>query len=205
MARSERRVQEFRSLWVLLIAIGMLAGVVITSCGGSGGGSDGELCNQCGDDPDGPCRPSIIITAVVPDDPNDRVPRCTRDIDPATGTCTVELACRRKVDSSQRRCFPLAPGGNDVDYQFRCDGSRPGGTPRPQPTPTLSPTPETTAVPQTCNNSMREGTEECDSIDLGGQSCETLCNSPGGFLSCRVDCTFSFDNCLAGNAGCSAP
>ena len=198
MARTERRWQELRSLWLVLLAIGLLAGSVITSCGGGGGGSDGLLCDQCGDDPDGPCVPSITIVPVVPDDPNDRIPQCTSG-DPSTGSCTVQLACRRKVDSSQRRCFPVAPGGNDVDYQFRCDGSRPGGTPRPDPTstPTPEPEPTSTSAASTCNNQIREGNEVCDGTDLNNQTCESRnCTLPGGFLSCRVDCAgFNVSNC----------
>ena len=201
MARGGRRVKELRSLWVLFIAVGMLAGVVMTSCGGTSGGSDGELCNQCGDDPDGPCMPSINIVPVVPDDPDDRIPQCTSVVDPASGTCTVELQCRRKVDSGQRRCYPVLPGG-DVDYQFRCDGSRPGGTPRP-PVVTLTPTPKpSSGTTQECGNGIREGTEECDLTDLDGQTCFTQgCDSAGGFLSCLA-CQFLYNNCSNGGLGC---
>lgn len=203
MARTARRGQELRSLGLVLLAIGLLAGSVMTSCGGGGGGSDGDLCSQCGDDPDGPCQPSITIQPVVPDDPDDRIPQCTSG-DPASGSCTVQLACRRKVDSGQRRCYPLAPGGADVDYQFRCDGSRPGGTPRPQPTATETPEPEPTATSaaSTCNNQIREGNEVCDGTDLNNQTCESRgCSLPGGFLSCRIDCAgFNVLNC--NGAGC---
>ena len=197
MARAERQIQDLRSLWVLLIVVGMLAGATITSCGGSSGGdSNGALCQQCGDT-DGPCQPTFQVVP-GPDQP------APCNAEGAANPCTIELICRRKSDSSQQRCFPKDPSSADVNYQYRCDGSRPGGTAVPVATPTLTPTPATTAVPQTCNNSIREGTEECDSIDLAGQSCESLCSAPGGFLSCRaIDCTFNFDNCLAGNAGCS--
>jgi hypothetical protein len=200
MTRTER-VQDYRSFWVMLIAIGMLAGVVITSCGGgSDGGSDGLLCDQCGDDPDGPCVPTLTI---FPDPENDNIPQCTRPVN-EDGSCTVELQCRRKSDSSQRRCFPVAPGGGDVDYQFRCDGSRPGGTPRPQPTATETPEaePTSTPAPSTCNNQVREGNEVCDGTDLNNQTCETRgCSLPGGSLSCKVDCSgFNVNNCLG--AGC---
>lgn len=202
MTRTER-VQDYRSLWVLLIALGLMVGVAMSSCGSGGGGSDGDLCSQCGDDPDGPCQPSITIQPIVPDDPDDRIPQCTSG-DPASGSCTVNLQCRRKVDSGQRRCYPLAPGGADVDYQFRCDGSRPGGTPRPQPTATETPEPEpTSTTAQVCGNGVREGNEVCDGIDLNGQTCATRgCNPPTGALSCRVTCqAFNIDLC--NGTGCS--
>jgi hypothetical protein len=141
---------------------------------------------------------------VIPDDPDDRIPRCTRDIDVGSGTCVVELACRRKVDSGQRRCFPLAPGGNDVDYQFRCDGSRPGGTPRPEPTVTLTPSPDPTATNSaaTCNNNIIEGDEVCDGTALNGQSCASQ-GCVSGILSCRVDCQgFNVQLCTGIGAGC---
>jgi hypothetical protein len=198
MVHDERWVGDSRSLWVLLILVAVFAAGVITSCGGGGGGggSDGELCDQCGDDPDGPCLPSITVV------PGDGQPQCTRPVDPATGTCVVELACRRKVDSGQRRCYPKAPGGADVDYQFRCDGSRPGGTPKPpEPTNTTSPGPTATSVPQTCGNGVREGTEACDSPDLDGETCESK-GCGGGTLSCRVDCGgFNFSLCTG--IGCA--
>ncbi len=212
MGRTERRAQDYRSLWVLMVAVGLMAGVAITSCGGGGGGgSDGELCDQCGDDPDGPCITSYTIfpepSASPPASPNPRntnIPQCTDPVD-AEGKCAVRLQCRRKVDSGQRRCFPLAPGGEDVDYQFRCDGSRPGGTPRPQPTPTETaeqPTPS--PQPTNCGNGLREGSEVCDGTDLNGQTCDSRgCSLSGGFLSCRIDCTaFNVANCIG--TGCRA-
>lgn len=196
MARTERR-GELRSFWVFLIVVGLMTGAVLTSCGSGGGGSDGELCDQCGDDPDGPCRPSITIVPVVPDDPDDRIPQCTFG-DPSTGSCTVQLQCRRKSDSGQRRCYPVAPGGSDVDYQFRCDGSRPGGTPRPEPTGEPTPEPDpTSTVEQVCGNEIREGTEVCDGTALNGETCGTRgCNPPTGVLSCALDCrAFNVSGC----------
>jgi hypothetical protein len=210
MVHDERRVGDSRSLWVLLILVAVFAAGVITSCGGGGGGggSDGELCDQCGDDPDGPCRPTITIVPVVPDDPNDGIPKCVNDIDATTGECIVELTCRRKVDSGQRRCYPLLDKLTDpqphqnADSQFRCDGSRPGGTPKPpEPTNTTSPGPTATAVPQTCGNGIREGTEECDSPDLAGETCESQ-GCGGGTLSCQANCQgFNFSLCTG--IGCA--
>ena len=75
MARTSGWIQEYRWLGVLLFMTAVLSAVVITSCGGGGGGgSAGGLCDQCGDDPDGPCMKSFEITV---DDTNDRAPGCT--------------------------------------------------------------------------------------------------------------------------------
>ncbi len=195
MAYIGRQIQEFRSLWMLLLVVAVLSAGVITSCGGGGGGggSDGELCDQCGDDPDGPCVDSIVVT------PGEGQPQCTRMVE---GDCVVDLTCRRKVDEGQRRCFPLAPGGADVDYQFRCDGSRPGGTPGPAPSFTPTPDPTATAA-QECRNGVREGTEECDQGDLDSETCGSQgCNPPGGILSCTQTCTFNYSACASGGVGC---
>lgn len=199
MVRTSRRGEEYRSLGALLLLMAVLAVGVVTSCGGGGGGSDGELCDQCGDSPDGPCQSTVLVD---PNDPN--APECTRPVvtDPETGQCRVALACRRKVDSGQRRCYPLVAVGGDVDYQFRCDGSRPGGTPGPPPT--VTPTPEPTATAQqSCGNGAVEGTEQCDG-GVGNATCGTQgCTPPGGSLSCNpLTCKFDYSLCFSGGAGC---
>ncbi len=198
MARTSARFGEYRSLGVLLLVMAVVAGGVITSCGGGGGSSNGGLCEQCGDDPDGPCQTSIVIM------PGDGQPQCTNPVDPATGTCTVELECRRKVDSGQRRCYPVLPYTNvmdrNVDSQFRCDGSRPGGTPGPAPTPTLSPSPGPTST-AICGNGIVEGGEQCDGTNLNGQSCVSQ-GCGNGTLSCSVVCKFNFSLCASFGLGC---
>lgn len=190
MARTSRGIEEYRSLGVLLVLMAVLAVGLIASCGGGGGGSDGLLCDQCGDDPDGPCVPSITINKVE----GDKQPQCTSG---SGADCVVRLTCRRKVDEGQRRCYPLAPGGADVDYQFRCDGSRPGGTPGPAPTPTLSPSPGPTST-AVCGDSIVQGDEDCDQTNLGGHSCESE-GCGAGILSCAVNCTFNFSGCTGLN------
>jgi hypothetical protein len=203
MAEIRRRAQDSRSLWLLLSVVAVLATVIITSCGSGGGGSssNGELCDQCGDDPDGPCREFVIVTSPTPPAPTpiagDANLKCT---EVQNDQCVVRLTCRRKTDSGQRRCFPLAPGGADVDDQFRCDGSRPGGTPRP---PELTPTPAftTSPEPQTCGNSVREGTEECDAPDFNGGTCASH-NCGTGTLGCTTDCTLNFINCTGIQVDC---
>jgi hypothetical protein len=194
MARTSRRLEGYRSLGVLLALMAVLTVGLIASCGGGGGSSNGELCDQCGDDPDGPCQSTVLV------DPNDSdSPECTRPkvTDEATGQCRVALACRRKVDSGQRRCYPLVVFGGDVDYQFRCDGSRPGGTPGPAPTPTLSPSPGPTST-AICGDGIVQGSEFCDSPSLNGQTCESQ-GCGGGILSCSVVCTFNFSSCTGLN------
>jgi hypothetical protein len=45
-----------------------------------------------------------------------------------------------------------------------------------------------------CGNGIREGDEDCDGSDLGGQSCISL-GFDGGFLSCSPDCTLDTSGC----------
>lgn len=51
-----------------------------------------------------------------------------------------------------------------------------------------------------CGNNQREGTEQCDGSDLGGESCASL-NAPPGSLACTDGCTFDTSGCtgLCGN------
>jgi hypothetical protein len=194
MARTTRWVEEYRSLGVLLFVAAVLTAAVMSSCGGGGGGADGGLCSQCGDDPDGPCLPAVEIT------PGNGV-HCANPARENDPSCTVFLRCRRKSDSSQQRCYPVAPGdpnNQDVDYQVRCDGSRPGGTPRPQPSGTPSVTPSTAATATLCGNGVVDLGEECDGSNVNGLRCEDFgCTTPltGGGLACTSNCVFSFGGC----------
>lgn len=197
MARTSAGFEAYRSLGALLLVMAVLAAGVITSCGGGGGGgSNGELCDQCGDDPDGPCQTTVLV------DPNDpHAPSCSLPVitDPSTGQCRVALECRRKVDSGQRRCYPKLGFGQDspVDAQFRCDGSRPGGTPGPAPTPTLSPSPGPTST-SICGNGVIESGEDCEAGNLNGESCTSLSCGIGS-LGCSVNCKFNFSGCTGLN------
>jgi hypothetical protein len=218
MARRSEWVEAYRSLGVVLFVVAALAAMVISSCGGGGGSnSNGELCQQCGDT-DGPCIPSVEYTpdpSLPPPCDGQPVPTCSPVPSTTTAacvpgpastasTCTVNLICRRKSDSSQQRCFPanpnLPPDMPDVNYQWRCDGSRPGGTPRPEPTATLSPTTAATSTPQAiCGNGVKEGTEQCDGADFAGQTCASFgCQDPttGNGLICSGSCTISTAACL---------
>ena len=197
MARRSEWVGTYRSLGVVVFVVAVLAAAIISSCGGGGGGSssNGELCQQCGDT-DGPCIPSVEYTP----DPS-LPPPCASS---TASTCTVDLICRRKSDSSQQRCFPANPdlpaSMPDVNYQFRCDGSRPGGTPRPEPTPTLSPTTASTSTPNpVCNNGILESGEQCDGNNFNGQSCGSFgCQDPLGVNGLACDST----SCRIITTGC---
>ena len=141
MDTMRRIARGYLSLGVALGLVVALS-VVITSCGGGGGGggSDGGLCSQCGDT-DGPC----ISPATV-----DRAPDAPRPCNspPAGEPCTVTLDCFRKLDSAQRRCYPLEGDGPGPQLDFECDGSRPNpNSATPVLTPTLTPTPQVTATP----------------------------------------------------------
>ncbi len=62
------------------------------------------------------------------------------------------------------------------------------------------------APPPVCGNGLREGSEQCDGSDLGGQTCQSQ-GFPGGTLSCNGDCTFNTSGCtvcLPLGASCTA-
>jgi len=50
------------------------------------------------------------------------------------------------------------------------------------------------AAPAVCGNGLREGSEQCDGPDLGGQTCQSRGFS-GGTLACNGDCTFNTAGC----------
>jgi hypothetical protein len=198
MLRRQGRLWDRQTLLLLPLVVVALTAVVMSSCGSGGGDSNGALCEQCGST-DGPCQERVEVER-EPDAPapcNSPAPITEGSPSP----CFVELICRRKADSAQQRCFPKDPSSatGEVNFQFRCDGSRAGGTAVPEPT--LTPTPAATSVPQECGNNEQEGTEECDGTDLNGASCLSEGCDPGtGSLSCRVngvanECTFNFEGC----------
>jgi hypothetical protein len=116
--------------------------MAFVSCG-SGGPSDtnGGLCEQCGDS-DGPCISPAKTTG------GDRPEGCTKD------PCFIELRCARKVDSGQRRCFPVNPQTLQLDFFYECDGSKPEQVFVPTPTATATATPEPSKSPTPTNTGL---------------------------------------------------
>ncbi len=55
-------------------------------------------------------------------------------------------------------------------------------------------------VSAVCGNGTKEGTEQCDGSDLGGESCVTR-GYTGGTLSCDAGCTFNTSNCTSDDGG----
>jgi cysteine-rich repeat protein len=49
---------------------------------------------------------------------------------------------------------------------------------------------------QICGNNIREGTEACDGVALGGETCISQ-GFTGGTLKCKADCTFDTSSCTA--------
>lgn len=131
MRTIRRDWRELRSLAMVMLLIAGVSATTVISCGGGGGDSNGELCQQCGDS-DGPCQDTVEVTG------DDRPSFCG-----ASDPCTVELRCLRKLDSAQRRCFPADPATSALDILYRCDGARPNPsvapTTTPMPTPTFTP------------------------------------------------------------------
>lgn len=46
-----------------------------------------------------------------------------------------------------------------------------------------------------CGDGVKNGSDACDTADLGGQGCEDL-GYASGTLACNVDCTFDFSSCV---------
>ena len=218
------------SYWPLGVVLFLIAtgSAVFISCG-SGGSSNGALCQQCGQT-DGPCQPSVTVSG------SDAQMLCPS----GQTSCEIQLACFRKLGSAQRRCFPA-----DAQFeQFRCDGERAnrvtpspiltltatpmisptstaptasatGVTPTPTQTVPITPTPAPAQTPTpaasptpVCGNGTLEGNEECDGTVIDNSSCaadvctcDDFCDSPGGTLSCNRDCTVNFSQCTGG--GCA--
>jgi hypothetical protein len=60
--------------------------------------------------------------------------------------------------------------------------------------------------PPSCNNNgMVDNGEQCDGLDLHGQTCMTvtLNMSASGTLACKMDCTFDTSHCTTGAGGAS--
>ncbi|MBI3769087.1 MAG: hypothetical protein HY271_11430 [Deltaproteobacteria bacterium] len=201
MGRTRLMAEQYRSLGLLLLLVAAVTATIVASCGGGGGSSNGGLCEQCGVSPDGPCQSDAFV---VPDATQPE-PCPSPDSTNPNHCVKIALICRRKVDSAQQRCYPIGSDAGNPDFNFRCDGSRPGGTALPEPTTTPVPshtlTPVSTSTPianQVCGNGSIEGTEECEPGNLDGKSCASFCDSGAGNLNC-VGCVFDFSQCTGGN------
>ncbi|MCX7778660.1 MAG: hypothetical protein N2259_00185, partial [Patescibacteria group bacterium] len=51
-----------------------------------------------------------------------------------------------------------------------------------------------------CGNNVKESGEQCDGVDLGNATCQSL-GYQGGTLSCYQNCTFNTSKCLTGGGG----
>jgi hypothetical protein len=155
MRTTGRKQREHVAFAAVLMLIASVCMTVITSCGGGGdGSSDGKLCQQCGDT-DGPCLRGDEVSG------DDRPDFCgTKD------PCIVGLVCLRKLDSAQRRCFPVDPTTQQLDILYRCDGARPNPsglatlTPTALPTATPLPTVTDTSSPTSPTPEETPGSEE---------------------------------------------
>ncbi|PKN25670.1 MAG: hypothetical protein CVU65_08085 [Deltaproteobacteria bacterium HGW-Deltaproteobacteria-22] len=98
------------------------------------------------------------------------------------------------------------PCGNGVlDPTEECDSTnlneqtcalvvptRPGGTLACTPTCTFD---TVGCTAPSCGNDAREGTEECDGTDLGGETCDDRTGFSGGTLGCTASCTWDTSAC----------
>ena len=195
-----RMVREFRWLIVALV-LATASATLVTSCGsGSSGGTDGGLCDQCGQT-DGPCiSPARVLPGVNEPVPNSDHPEPCPTPPAAAAPCVERnLICRRGVDTAQQRCYPANADGTDVDPAFRCKGVRPGSTLAPS---TLTPTPATPVPSPTktsdstavCGDGVIQGFETCEAGNFNGETCGSICDGGGGFLQC-VSCQISTSSC----------
>jgi hypothetical protein len=173
--------RELRSFAVVVILIGLVSATAFISCGGGGGGGDsnGDLCEQCGDT-DGPCN---VAGATVPADD------LTNGCPGGASECHVELSCTRKVDSGQRRCFPEDPTTGQLDFFFKCDGSRPiqSFAPTLTPTATVTPVPSATETPASTEPTATGPTPSATAPT------PTATATPEGGDNGDVDVTIDFD------------
>ena len=201
-----RPLTQYGSIGLLVIFLAAAIATVVTSCGGGGGDdSTGALCDQCGVT-DGACQDRAFV--FPGSGVRDAVPCPTGDNGDLNGCIPVGLLCRRQSDSAQQRCYPLPqttpPSNANPDFDFRCDGSRPGGTVLPPPTATVSVTPtpgpaKTNDPNAVCGDGTIEGLEDCEGTNLGGKTCGNVCDAPGGVLSCGINCRFVFTGCTGDN------
>ncbi|MBU1243328.1 hypothetical protein KKD52_05165, partial [Myxococcota bacterium] len=70
--------------------------------------------------------------------------------------------------------------------------TRPGGTLACTPTCTFD---TVGCTAPSCGNDAREGTEECDGTDLGGETCSDRTGFDGGTLGCTASCTWDTSAC----------
>ncbi|MBI3785887.1 MAG: DUF1566 domain-containing protein [Deltaproteobacteria bacterium] len=49
----------------------------------------------------------------------------------------------------------------------------------------------------TCGNGVKQGNEQCDGADLGGQTCASLGYTVAGTLGCTAGCAFNTSGCIA--------
>ncbi|MEO6026149.1 MAG: hypothetical protein ABIR79_04720 [Candidatus Binatia bacterium] len=190
-------IREYRWLALALLLAAATATGIVSCGGGSSGGTDGGLCEQCGQT-DGPCiSPALIVPGA-----NEPAPCPTA---PLPETCVArELICRRGVDTARQRCYPANASGTDVDAGFRCKGTRPGSTLAPSTaTPsaaTAVPTPTKTAdLNALCGDGSIQGLEQCEGSNFGSASCANQCSGDGtGRLQCfgcQIDTTLCDGPC----------
>lgn len=117
------------------------------------------------------------------------------------------LACASGTDDSGNSGLsvgPISQGPSSNPTAVGSEGTAPAtsepGT-EEGPTPTGDGEAEAEADPPVfeCGNGMVEVNEECDGVELDGQTCETFGYS-GGTLVCNATCSFDFAMCAAGPA-----
>ncbi len=173
-----------------------------------GNNVSGDGCNSGCEDEDGlpTCGNGILETGEECDDGN------TSNGDACSSTCTWEFVCGDQVcdvanGETCRLCMSdccpqcgdgiISPGdscdGNDLGCKTCEDFCYDGGA--------LACTSwcdfdlsGCTGTGPVCGDDNAQCSEQCDGVDLRGNTCTSL-GRDGGTLSCNSDCTWSFDQC----------
>ncbi len=127
----------------------------------------------------------------------DDLPTLPADASSVCGPSVESLVVRTRKQGTKpgRRRIRLAarsqtkPSRADVDvFRFVCDPNPPG-----QACGTVATT-TTTTIPPTCGNGTIESGEQCDGVDLAGETCASR-GFTGGTLACAPNCTFDQSGC----------
>ncbi|MEM7160660.1 MAG: DUF4215 domain-containing protein [Myxococcota bacterium] len=175
---------------------------------------DGEARN----DDKGACLPSCLLASCGDGLVHDGVEACDGEV--------IESSCERQgfdggTIACAKDCLTLdvsecfACGDGIAEDEEECDGddfqgltcdtfAPPGTTAGGSLLCTASCQIDASAC-TFCGNGIREGTEQCDELDFGGQGCVDLPGFGGGNLNCTDDCAFETSNCcIAAGQPCTA-
>jgi hypothetical protein len=173
-------------------ACGCLIENVSTQCIGCGGGAAG----QCGGDCSFPVAGATARGECLPFSPGSATCACyaiasgqDQSVQGCAGPDNVGCSgARCCVDDPRDGCDPLHGGAGCLGICVSTASCESGGQ---QCGSCLSPS------GQFCGDGRRQGSEQCDGSDFGGQDCSSFGFSGGGSLSCSSSCQIDSSGCSA--------